>query len=376
MREIRRILDLYGQLDLASRKVALATVLHVAGSSYRRPGARMLISDDGQWEGTISGGCLEGDALRKARQVMHDRQPMLVRYDTTDDGSNSLGVGLGCNGIIDVFIEPIDGTAASPITILKEALHPHQRCVLATVYRSSSPVPAGSRFLWHENQPPSWPAALARLGADMAEVMQHGRPLLKAYATADATTEVLLERLEPPLQLIVFGAGYDTLPLARLAAGLGWQLTITEDCIAHLAPRRFPAATCLLHADAATVLERLTLTDRTAAVLMSHNYRYDLEVLSRLLPSQVPYIGLLGPRQRYEKMKAGWAENGLQFSARLLERVHSPIGLDVGAETPDEIALAIVAEIQAFFTGRSGGFLKDKKGPIHERSALPGVHFP
>ena len=370
MKEIERILTIYE--GLAGQKVALATVLHVQGSSYRRPGARMLITDDGRWEGAISGGCLEGDALRKARQVMSTQTAMLVRYDTMDDEANSLGVGLGCNGIIDVLIEPIDTAAAhNPLTVLRQAAEQQQRCVLATVFRSDNPrLPTGTRFLAAENQP-----APAPLEADMAVVMQTGKPLLQPYAFSEGTVEVFLERLEPSLQLVLFGAGYDTLPLARLADAMGWKLTVTEDCIAHLAPRRFPQATCLLHANADTVLEKLTLTDRTAAVLMSHNYHYDFEVLTRLLKGPVPYIGLLGPRKRYEKMQAAWAENGPRFSEATLGRVHSPIGLDVGAETPDEIALSIVAEIQAFFTGKKGGFLREKSGPIHERSATPGVLF-
>ena len=151
MKEIERILTIYE--GLAGQKVALATVLHVQGSSYRRPGARMLITDDGRWEGAISGGCLEGDALRKARQVMSTQTAMLVRYDTMDDEANSLGVGLGCNGIIDVLIEPIDTAAAhNPLTVLRQAAEQQQRCVLATVFRSDNPrLPTGTRFLAAEN---------------------------------------------------------------------------------------------------------------------------------------------------------------------------------------------------------------------------------
>jgi xanthine/CO dehydrogenase XdhC/CoxF family maturation factor len=121
MKEINRILAIYDQLDHTQRKVALATVVYVDGPAYRRPGARMLVSDDGRWEGAISGGCLESDALRKARQVMPDGKLMVVPYDTMNDDANSLGVGLGCNGIIDVFIEPIDpAEPTNPVALLRE----------------------------------------------------------------------------------------------------------------------------------------------------------------------------------------------------------------------------------------------------------------
>ncbi|MVM29158.1 XdhC/CoxI family protein [Spirosoma sp. HMF4905] len=367
MKEINRILTIYDQLDHAQRKVALATVVYVEGSAYRRPGARMLVSDDGRWEGAISGGCLEGDALRKARQVMLDGKPMVVRYDTMDDDANSLGVGLGCNGIIDVFIEPIDpADPMNPVALLGEFSQLRDRRVIATICRKTPglTIKEGSRFVLTEqltDQVPGW------LQQDMELVMEVGKPLTSIIPLIGGMVEVFIERLDPGIELVIFGAGYDTIPLTRLATEIGWRVTVTEDCIAHLAPKRFPEATCLLYADANAVTDKLVFTDRTAAVLMSHNYNYDLAVLTKLLPRDVPYIGVLGPRKRYEKMKAHWERMGHSFSPSILGRVHSPIGLDLGAETPDEIALSILSEVKAFFSQRNGGFLTDRPGPIHER---------
>jgi xanthine/CO dehydrogenase XdhC/CoxF family maturation factor len=389
MKEIKRILEVYEQVGLSQRKVALATVVYVQGSAYRRPGARMLVTDDGRWEGAISGGCLEGDALRKARQVMLDGEPMVVRYDTMDDDANSLGVGLGCNGIIDVFIEPIDPNRVdNPITLLREVVQQRDRRVLATVFQSTwgAALQEGTRFVLTEqpaDEVPDW------LAEDMAQVMHTGKPLTTTYAVGDGTADVFLERVDPGIELIIFGAGYDTVPLVRLATELGWPVTITEDCIAHLSPKRFPAATCLLYANADAVTDKLTFTDRTAAVLMSHNYNYDRDVLTNLLATDVPYIGVLGPRKRFDKMQTEWRNAGKHFSSPMLDRVspdrvspdrvspdrvHSPIGLDLGAETPDEIALSILAEIKAFFSERPGGFLKEKPGPIHERMEAEQTH--
>lgn len=368
MKEINRILSVYEQIDHSQRKVALATVVNIEGSAYRRPGARMLVSDDGRWEGAISGGCLEGDALRKARQVMLDGKPMIVRYDTMDDEVNSLGVGLGCNGIIDVFIEPIDpANPVNPITVLQDFAQQRDRRVIATICQAPdhSAIQVGTRFVYREqtvNTIPSW------LKADVELVMQVGKPLSTLIPVAGGLLEVFLERIDPGIELVIFGAGYDTIPLTRLATEIGWRVTVTEDCIAHLAPKRFPEATCLLYADAEAVTGKLAFTDQTAAVLMSHNYHYDQAVLTRLLATNVPYIGMLGPRKRYEKMQAEWKRTGHSFISSSLSRVHSPIGLDLGAETPDEIALSILSEIKAFFSQRTGGFLTDRPGPIHERT--------
>jgi xanthine dehydrogenase accessory factor len=368
MKEIKRMLAVYEQIDLTQRKVALATVVYVEGSAYRRPGARMLVTDDGRWEGAISGGCLEGDALRKARQVILDKKPMVVRYDTMDDDANSLGVGLGCNGIIDVYIEPIDPTdAANPIALLRDFAQLRDRRVIATVYASSSQASfqVGTRFVLTQ---PTMETVPHWLSQDMERVMHSGKPLTQTYEEDGEIVDVFIERIDPGIELVIFGAGYDTVPLTRLASEIGWTVTVTEDCIAHLAPNRFPAATCLLYADAGAVTDKLSFTDRTAAVLMSHNYQYDLAVLTKLLATDVPYIGVLGPRKRYEKMQSEWNKMGRCFGSTASNRVHSPVGLDIGAETPDEIALSILGEIKAFFTQRTGGFLTDRQGPIHERS--------
>ncbi|WP_020596704.1 XdhC family protein [Spirosoma panaciterrae] len=366
MKEITRIVDVFEQIDFSQRKAALATVVWVEGSSYRRPGARMLITDDGRWEGAISGGCLEGDALRKARQVMLDGQPIVVTYDTMDDGANSFGVGLGCNGIIDVLIEPINPAyAQNPIAFLKEFAQKRDVRALATVLKSDGTnVFPGKRYVltgFADESVPTW------LKPDMEEVFDLGKPLTKGYTVGLETVDVFIERIDPGIELVIFGAGYDVIPVAKLARDLGWQVTVTDDCIAHLSPKRFPAATCVLYADRQVVLDQLTITDRTAAVLMSHNFNYDRAVLQELLKTDVPYIGILGPRKRFDKMQDEFAKDRLSFSEAQLNRVHSPIGLDLGAETPDEIALSIIAEVKAFFTKRTGSFLKDKTGPIHER---------
>ena len=365
MKEISRIVEVFNQIDFSQRKAALATVVWVEGSSYRRPGARMLITDDGRWEGAISGGCLEGDALRKARGVMRDGQPLVVTYDTMDDGANSFGVGLGCNGIIDVLIEPIDpANPQHPVAVLRDFLQQRDVRTVATVLSSDDDtVRPGNRFVLTDadRNAPDW------LINDMQTVLTIGKPITNTIDTGSGAVQVFIERIDPGIELVIFGAGYDVISVARLARDLGWTVTVTDDCVAHLAPKRFPVATCVVFADRAAVLDTISITDRTAAVLMSHNFNYDKAVLQTLLTTDVPYIGMLGPRKRFDKMQDEFAKDGVKLSENMLDRIHAPIGLDLGAETPDEIALSIIAEVKAFFMQRTGGFLKDKDGPIHER---------
>ncbi len=381
MKEIRKILELYQQIDFSQRKVALATVVSVAGSSYRRPGAKMLIADDGRWEGAISGGCLEGDALRKARQVMLDGKPMVVTYDTMDDDANSLGVGLGCNGIIDVFIEPIESENSRfcnpTIDFWQQYVPQHQGFVMVKVIRANEAYrgtlqwnlaeneieklesePFGTSFLTVEQQ----------MLAELPEFWQAHRHVVKRYEDTTQWIEVYIEPVRPEIELVVFGGGYDVPPLVQMAKVLGWHVTVTEDCIAHVAPKRFPGADAVRLIDRNSIRQELKTSPRMAAVLMSHGYKYDKAVLEQLLVSEVGYIGVLGPRKRFEKMMGEWEAEGKEFDEHRLATVHSPVGLEIGAETPDEIALAILAEIQAHFNEKPGVPLRLKQGPIHERT--------
>jgi xanthine/CO dehydrogenase XdhC/CoxF family maturation factor len=221
MKEISRILDVYNQIDFSQRRAALATVVWVEGSSYRRPGARMLITDDGRWEGAISGGCLEGDALRKARQVMLNGEPVVVTYDTMDDSANSFGIGLGCNGIIDVLIEPVDPVVErNPITMLQEFVQKRDVRTMATVIKSdsTSSLTPGQRFVLTEADDsliPDW------LAGDMQKVFNTGKPHTQTYTVAVGTADIFIERIDPGIELIILGAGYDVIPVAKLANWAG-----------------------------------------------------------------------------------------------------------------------------------------------------------
>jgi xanthine dehydrogenase accessory factor len=368
MKEFKSILAEYKKINFGIRQAALATVVKVRGSSYRSPGARMLITDDGKWVGSISGGCLEGDALRKARQVMANKMPMTVTYDTREESNQNLGIGLGCNGVIDVFIEPLTNDN-KPTQIFEKIIKRNSPVAMATIFRSVAAM--GEKLLidadGNVQDRFSSQELSERVQIDLEKIFQSKKSEAKLYELADGEIEIFLELIQPSVSLIIFGGGFDARPVSQLAKSLVWDVQVTDECIAHIAPIFFPSADKLSLCHRDFIDRDFNLTPYTACVLMSHNYEYDRDVLKKVIKSEVPYIGILGPRKRFDKMQEEFLKDGLVLTADQLQRVHSPIGLDIGAEAPDEIAVSIIAEIQSKFASRSGGFLKYHAGPIHHR---------
>lgn len=370
MKEQKAIIEAFKKTDHSQRNVALATVVKVRGSSYRSPGARMLITDDGKWVGSISGGCLEGDALRKARKVMTDRVPMTVTYDTSEDSNQNLGIGLGCNGIIDVLIEPIDSSSPhDPIQLFERLIATQQPAALATVF--SNTLFQAEKLLIDAEKEILISFSNERLNKlvvpDLYSVFETKKSEARRYVFEDIELDVFVELIQPTVSLMIFGGGFDARPVSQLAKSMGWEVTVTDECVAHIAPLFFPAADKLSLCNRQFIERDFHITPFTACVLMSHNYEYDRDVLKTLLKSPAPYIGILGPRKRFDKMISEFAAEGIHLSSDDLHRIHSPIGLDIGAEAPDEIALSIISEIQGKFANRSGGFLKYRNSPIHQR---------
>jgi xanthine/CO dehydrogenase XdhC/CoxF family maturation factor len=372
MKEQKAIIDAFRKTDLEARKIALATVVRVRGSSYRSPGARMLVFDDGKWVGSISGGCLEGDALRKARKVMQEQSPLTVTYDTSEDSNQNLGIGLGCNGVIDVMIEPVKtATPHDPIQLFQNIISSREPVALATVFSNTKYQSEkclinnrGERLVTFQEE---------RINdlviPDLLKVFQTKKSEAVQYSIDGEVVEVFLELIQPSITLMIFGAGFDARPVSNLAKSIGWDVSVTDECVAHIAPLFFPTADKLSLCQRDFIDRDFDITPFTACVLMSHNYEYDRDVLKKLLKSPTPYIGILGPRKRFDKMLKEFASEGIELSSEDMHRIHSPIGLDIGAEAPDEIAVAIIAEIQSKFANRSGGFLKYRNAPIHQRDS-------
>jgi xanthine dehydrogenase accessory factor len=370
MKDLIAIVSAYKQVDFTQRKAALATVVKVRGSSYRSPGARMLITDDGKWVGSISGGCLEGDALRKARTVMMENKPMTVTYDTREESNQNLGIGLGCNGVIDVLIEPLDpADKNNPILFFQSLIISKEPVALATIFEGSPGV--GERLLCTLPNKFEGDFSISELKAlvqsSLTQVFITRKSEAKKYQIEGKEFELFIELIQPTLSLIIFGGGFDARPVSELAKNLGWNVSVTDECVAHIAPIFFPTADKLSLCHREFIQRDFDITPYTACVLMSHNYEYDRDVLKTLLKTNTPYIGILGPRKRFDKMLKEFGEAGISLTESDFQRIHSPIGLDIGAEAPDEIAVSIIAEIQGKFANRSGGFLKYHQGPIHQR---------
>jgi xanthine dehydrogenase accessory factor len=372
MRDFTAILKELHNIDLSTQKTALATVVKVTGSSYRSPGARMLITETGKWYGSISGGCLEGDALRKARHVMSEAKAMIVTYDTREESNQNLGISLGCNGMIDVLIEPIN-PKNDPIGFFKQLTSLTKDVALATIFRSSNINGQRLAITADEDVCQYADEALTRLvKIDLSKVFEEGKSYTKEYFHNDEAIEVFIELVQPQISLIIFGAGFDARPVSALAKTLGWTVNVTDECVAHIAPLFFPSADKLSVCQRDFINRDFAINQHTACVLMSHNYAYDRDVLKKLLKSDTRYIGILGPRKRFDKIAKELRKEGIDLSDSDYERIYSPIGLDIAAETPEEIAVSIISEIQGIMHGRKGYSLKNRTWPIHDRDDFNG----
>jgi len=374
VKELQDIVQAFDRADRAGKQTALATVVHVEGSSYRRAGARMLITEDGQLTGAISGGCLEGDALRKARLVMAQNKPMLVTYDTTDDDDAKFGIGLGCNGIIHILIEPISAAKpTNPIQLFKLFLSRREPVVLITLFTMNdkqAPQPGTCLLLTQAgNIKGAFPDETIKdmLLADANDVLVNGNSVTKTYIYGDKFT-CFIELLQPTVSLVIFGAGNDAIPLVQLAAVLGWHIYMVDGRSNYAIPERFPLAKKIIIAKPENALSQIDIDERTVIILMTHNYNYDLAVLKQLLPLQIPYVGALGPKKRLHRMLDELRDEGMEITDEYLASIYGPAGLDIGSENADEIALSIIAEMQAVLKNRVGTSLRYKNA-IHNHQS-------
>ncbi|MFD0792729.1 XdhC family protein [Mucilaginibacter litoreus] len=372
MKEIIDIVNAYDTANKQGKKTALATVVLVEGSAYRRAGARMLITEDGQLTGAISGGCLEGDALRKARLVILQQQPMLVTYDTTDDDDARLGVGLGCNGIIHILIEPVDDRQTNnPIAMLRAVVASKANTVLVTLFsveHRKAPQPGTCLCLTDTgvflNGLENTPYRLSLIN-DAEYVLENHRSEVKTYTSDNLTYTAFIEHIRPQMSLVIAGAGNDAIPLTKIASVLGWNVTVVDGRPNYATAERFPLTQQTLVAKPQQVLDGVSLNQWTAFVLMTHNYNYEIELLKHLLPCNLPYIGMLGPKKKLERMLAELEDSGIEITEDQMANIYGPVGLDIGSEGAEEIALSIIAEIKAVFSSRKGYSLKYKPTPIH-----------
>jgi xanthine dehydrogenase accessory factor len=377
MKEITDIIEAYHQAISEGKRMALATVVHVEGSSYRRPGARMLVTEDGQLTGAISGGCLEGDALRKALLAISQQTNKLVTYDTMDDDDDAkFGVQLGCNGIVHILFEPIDIEKENhPVILLQKATKQRINAVLVTLFsmtnRQNQPG-TGMLLLDHEDDistAAGFSGYSKTLLADSELALNKQESRFNNYTFDQQKLTAFIEFLKPPVSLVIVGAGNDAIPLVGMASLLGWTVTVVDGRVNQATAQRFPLAHNVIVTKSHEVISKIDCDAQTVFVLMTHNYNYDLGVLCAFIQSKAsPYIGSLGPKKKLEKMFHDLKDDGFEVTDEQLSRIYGPVGLDIGAETSEEIALSVLSEIKAVLNRTPGSFLRDKKDVIHSRA--------
>ncbi len=362
MKNVTEFVERAGRLQAAGKAYSVATVVKILGSTYRRPGARLLVDSRG-YNGMISGGCLEPEVAQQARKLIGGGKPRVLSFDLTEEDP-VLGFGTGCSGVVDVLVEASGDHVI--MDLIGRCLKQRRSGVLAQVIGGRH---LGQKLLVTEDGvvAGTMDPVLSEVATPLArEVLAGGLSVTRRFCAVDEDIEALFEIVRPPLRLAVFGTGNDIGPLVHLGQAMGWETIIVGRRAAPELAKQFPNAdrhVFLMHPEKA--LQFVELDRRTAAVVMNHNYVRDRTLVGVLLKSAAFYVGALGPRDRTMRIRSELVAQGDVTDAHF-EQLHGPVGLDIGTETPEEIALAIVAEIQAVSAARSGGMLRDRAGAIHD----------
>jgi xanthine/CO dehydrogenase XdhC/CoxF family maturation factor len=363
--------EIQSELTALSEPAVLATLVRVKGSSYRAPGARMLLGAQGRNLGAVSGGCLETDLAERAKGVLASDKPSLVKYDLGSELDLVWGTGMGCEGVAEVLLEPLKPGRLHPwVPFAQQLLSKRRGGVLATVFsvEGQAPCEVGEHFVMDENLNGILPTdqELAKaLDLKAKDVLGQQRSQWVLLELSKGRLEMSLERLVPPFALWIYNAGETARPLVELAARVGWIVGVLDHRPILARPERFPEASCVRWGSPSEMIPSLDLDNRSAAVVMSHIYERDKEAMKLFLESGAAFVGLQGNRKRSEKLLRELEADGFALNAERRGKLHWPVGLDIGAESPEAIALSILAEAHAVLTGKHGGHLKDGQGSIH-----------
>ena len=359
--------DLFEKIRTALRDgddAVLATVIDVEGSAYRRPGAKMLIHPDGGGAGSITAGCLEDEVRALASDVLAGDSSRVETWDLT--GANDVwGMGVGCNGVITVLLEPLTES-------YRPVVESHIRgedVGVATVVGGDLPIGQQSIYRFEtgfdDGTLPAW--LLDRLTDPIEQLIADGRSNTLTVETETDTVEVFLEGVQVPPEVVVFGSGHDVAPVVELAKLVDFRVTVVTFRGTHADPERFPRADDILSTSPREVAELQNWDADTYAVVMTHNFVDDRITVEELLETPVPYLGLMGPVKRFDEMREKFAAEDRDLSDAELERIYTPIGLNVGGDTPYQIAYSIVGELLAVAHDRTPKHLRDHRGSIHDR---------
>jgi xanthine/CO dehydrogenase XdhC/CoxF family maturation factor len=360
-RETERFLDALREMRAAGEPAAVATVVRVHGSAYRREGTRMLVRQDGTYECALSGGCLEPAVAAAAARVLATGEPALVHYDLADD--SVWGLNIGCTGAVDIRIERAGDDAVMAAWLA--ALERDEAAALLTPLTGAT----GRRVVFASG------TATGRLSDATiereADARARGRLMAdeaRSGSEAIGDAEVFVDVHLPAPRLVIFGGGHDAAPVAGQAWRLGFRVTVVDSREAYLRADRFPDATLVL-APYDDLPSALSLEPGSFVVVMNHHLDRDRQALGFALASGARYIGVLGPRARFERLLERLRQDGEVPLETGPSRVHSPVGLALGAETPEEVAVSILAEILATRRGFDGGFLRSADRSLHQPAA-------
>src|SRR5437773_7687304 len=348
--ETREVLDFLARVRAEGQRAALATVVRVRGSAYRHEGAKLVVAEDGSTAGNVSGGCLEQDVREVALQVIRKGEPELRSYCSSADEIAAWDLGVGCEGQVDVYVEP---AAAQPRErALLDERRPFVACgvmpgkgerLIVTADRTEGDL--GSKDL------------NTRVAAKARELLETGESGIHEIAARSIFFDVLV----PPPQLVVLGAGDDARPLVRFAADVGFRVVVVDRRPGYLTRERFPGAAALVESAGDELEAVLPLDAECYAVVMNHNFADDQAYVRALMKTPVAYVGMLGPRQRTERILRNLAAEGPMDEAR----VYGPVGLDIGTDGAEQVALAVIAEILAVRSGRRARSLRERRAAIH-----------
>ena len=335
----------------------------------------MLVNENGEMTGAISGGCLEGDALKKALLALEQGQNKLVTYDTSDEDDAVVGAQLGCNGIIQVLFEPIQfDQPNNPIELIRRVLNTNETKVIITLFNlQKNRSQPGTKMLLDQKMNIMGGVEdmeyLSVIKADARIALSQNTSLFKEYHLAGEIQHAFIELRPPSPTLVLVGAGNDAQVLAQLATISGWNVVVTDGRSTHANSNRFHSSCQVIVSEPEKILDNIRIDNRTAFVLMTHNYQYDLCVLRLLLlQPDIPYIGILGPKRKYQRMLDALQNQGIQLTAEQTAKIYAPVGLDLGAETPAEIGLSVLSEILAVLNNAGGCHLRELNRPIHDKT--------
>ena len=368
------VLESARDLLQSDREGVLATIVDVEGSAYRRPGAKMVVPRDGEGIGSITAGCLEDEVLELAADVLADGHPRIETFDLMGD-DDVWGLGVGCNGIIDLLLEPINegyraaldayetGKNVAVVTVLSSADPAVEQWDRAYLFAdgpdAAGAVDAGASDL------PDWLEGM--LSDRVAELRDQGKAATFTVDGQNGPVEVFVDGLAPPPELVVFGTGHDIDPIVEVAKRNDFGVTVVGFRGGTATEERFSAADRVVSLSPRDLRDRLAFNAETYVVVATHNFVDDRLALDEVVQTDVEYVGLMGPHNRFEEMLEKFDEEGRNFSDGELQKVYTPIGLDLGGGSPYQIATSIVAEVLAVHNGREPCHLSERSGPIHDR---------